>query len=231
MAAFPDAARALGLTATDVSHRPQRKIVGRMRRRRSRVAALSVVAAHLFAVAALWQERAVLRRPAEITALAIIQVPRHGPPPPSPEAAPRPPVLARLTFRPPELPELPAVAAPLPVAPPSAARAVSVQSWSAAAKSAPLADELAVYCPRRSAPAYPSQSRHLGEQGEVTLRVELDERGRVDGVTVIRSSGQTRLDEAARAAVLTWQCNAATREGQPIRAVATQTLEFVLTRR
>jgi protein TonB len=65
----------------------------------------------------------------------------------------------------------------------------------------------------------------------VTLRVELDERGRVDGVTVVRSSGHARLDAAARAAVLTWQCNAATREGQPIRAVATQTLEFVLTRR
>lgn len=202
-----------------------------MRRRRSRVAALSVLAVHLLVVTALWQERAALRRPAELTALALIQVPTREPPPPSSEAAPRPPVLARLTFRLPQLPELPAVTAPLPVASSGAAPTVSVQSGSAASNSVPLADELAVYCPRRSAPAYPGESRHLHEQGEVTLRVELDERGRVDGVTVIRSSGHARLDEAARAAVLTWQCNAAIWDGQPIRAVATQSLEFILTRR
>jgi len=93
-----------------------------------------------------------------------------------------------------------------------------------------LSDELEVFCPTRSPPTYPLQSKHLHEQGEVTMRVGLDGQGRVSEVGIERSSGFTRLDEAARAAVLTWRCNAALRDGKPARAVAIQTFEFVLQR-
>jgi protein TonB len=92
-------------------------------------------------------------------------------------------------------------------------------------------DDLAVICPVRTAPRYPPQSRHLREQGEVTLRVEIDERGLVGAVDVIKSSGYARLDAAARAALLTWRCNPALRDGMPVRAIAIQRLEFVLERR
>ena len=88
-----------------------------------------------------------------------------------------------------------------------------------------------MFCPTRTPPTYPLQSKHFHEQGEVTLRVELDEQGRVSEVGIVESSGFTRLDEAARAAVLTWRCNAAMRDGKPARAFAIQTLEFVLERR
>jgi protein TonB len=94
-----------------------------------------------------------------------------------------------------------------------------------------LADQLEVFCPGRSPPVYPPQSKHLREQGEVRLRVDLDEQGTVSDAGILKSSGFARLDEAARAAVFGWRCNPAMRGGKPTRAVAIQTLEFVLARR
>ena len=91
-----------------------------------------------------------------------------------------------------------------------------------------LSSELSVACPERSAPAYPAQSRRLGETGVVVLRVELGESGNVALARVDRSSGYPRLDEAALAAVRTWRCTPATRNGHPVRAVALQPFNFIL---
>ena len=91
-----------------------------------------------------------------------------------------------------------------------------------------LSSELSVACPERSAPAYPAQSRRFGETGVVVLRVELGESGNVALARVDRSSGYPRLDEAALAAVRTWRCTPATRNGHPVRAVALQPFNFIL---
>ncbi|MDE2366895.1 MAG: energy transducer TonB [Betaproteobacteria bacterium] len=91
-----------------------------------------------------------------------------------------------------------------------------------------LSSELSVSCPELSAPAYPALSRRLGEEGKLVLRVELDEKGRVNVAQVVNSSGFKRLDEAAMAAVKTWRCNPPVRNGQPVRAVALQPFNFVL---
>jgi len=72
-----------------------------------------------------------------------------------------------------------------------------------------LASDLALVCPERRPPAYPSLSRKLGETGKVVLRVELDETGRVSAARVVTSSGFDRLDAAALAAVHTWRCRPA----------------------
>ena len=88
--------------------------------------------------------------------------------------------------------------------------------------------ELAVACPERTPPRYPALSRRLGEEGIVVLRVELDETGRVAAAQVASSSGYARLDEAALAAVRTWRCTPAQRDGQPVRAVAMQPFKFIL---
>ncbi|HRK77875.1 MAG TPA: energy transducer TonB, partial [Thiobacillus sp.] len=71
-------------------------------------------------------------------------------------------------------------------------------------------------------------SRRLGETGKVVLRVELDETGRVSTAQVASSSGSTRLDAAALAAVRSWRCNPAQRDGQAVRSVATQPFNFTL---
>ena len=91
-----------------------------------------------------------------------------------------------------------------------------------------LSSELAVACPERPAPIYPPHSRRLGESGQVLLRVELSEAGKVALATVEQSSGHSRLDEAALATVRNWRCIPAKRNGQPARAVALQPFRFVL---
>lgn len=133
-------------------------------------------------------------------------------PPPEPVVEP-PPVAA-----PPPAPSPPAPPAPPapPPAPPKPAGPVT------------LAAELAVSCPERKPPVYPPMSRRLGETGKVVLRVELDETGRVSTAQVASSSGSARLDAAALAAVKSWRCTPAQRDGQAVRSVATQPFNFTL---
>ncbi|MCB1895878.1 MAG: energy transducer TonB [Zoogloeaceae bacterium] len=54
-------------------------------------------------------------------------------------------------------------------------------------------------------PAYPAQSRRLGEQGTVVLRVRVATDGAAANVTLHRSSGFVRLDRAAIDAVSRWR--------------------------
>jgi protein TonB len=62
----------------------------------------------------------------------------------------------------------------------------------------------------------------------VVLWVELDEQGRVMTARVDTRSGSARLDDAALAAVKTWRCTPATRDGAPVRAIALQPFVFSL---
>lgn len=114
-------------------------------------------------------------------------------------------------------PQIEALAEPVPPAPPPKP-----------AGPVALSGELALTCPDRAPPSYPAISRRLGEEGKVILRVELDETGRVDRVTVKTSSGFARIDEAALATVKRWRCNPARRDGMAVRAVAIQPFNFVL---
>jgi protein TonB len=91
-----------------------------------------------------------------------------------------------------------------------------------------MSSELSLACPNRSPPNYPAISRRLGEQGQVKLKVELDKTGRVTSARVVESSGYKRLDDAGLAAVKSWRCNPATRDGKPVRAIALQPLDFIL---
>ena len=54
-------------------------------------------------------------------------------------------------------------------------------------------------------PEYPRLSARLKEQGDVVLRLTLDEEGRVRGVELVESSGYIRLDEAAMSAAPKWR--------------------------
>ena len=91
-----------------------------------------------------------------------------------------------------------------------------------------IGEELSVICAERPAPAYPSQSRRVGESGVVMVQVELDESGNVFAAKISSSSGYSRLDEAALSAVRTWHCTPARRNGQNVRAIALQPFKFLI---
>jgi len=149
--------------------------------------------------------------------------PRPIEPPPQPEqiVVEAPPVSPQEPLAPPPPPAPPVVEAPVFVAPPPVEVPKPVGPVT-------LAAELSLSCPERSPPAYPLLSRRLKEEGRVLVRVELDEQGRVSAARIEKPSGSQRLDEAALAAVRTWRCTAARRDGKPARAVALQPFDFVL---
>ena len=129
--------------------------------------------------------------------------------------------------------EAPVTSAAEPVAPPPPPIVVAPPEPVAEAPAKPaqpvmMSSELSLACPQRTPPDYPAISRRLGEQGQVKLKVELDETGRITSASVVESSSYKRLDAAGLAAVKSWHCNAATRDGKAVRAIALQPFDFIL---
>jgi periplasmic protein TonB len=78
------------------------------------------------------------------------------------------------------------------------------------------------------APAYPSQSRRIGEEGRVLLRVLVSEKGDASNVEIDSGSGSERLDQAALNAVKKWRFIPAKRNNQPISAYVIVPIKFSL---
>lgn len=57
---------------------------------------------------------------------------------------------------------------------------------------------------QNTSPPYPRKARRMGYEGTVMLKVLINENGRVDDLTVLKSSGHTVLDRAALSAVRKW---------------------------
>lgn len=195
------------------------------------VGVLLVLTLHAAALWGLWTHRLIVL-PDDATTLFVNFIapppPRAEPParrePPKPrrEEAPQPRQLVA---------EAPAILPGEPTAPPSTPTPAPAPAAAAEPKPAGpvmLGAELAVSCPERTAPSYPLPSRRMNETGTAVLRVELDEQGRVAAARIASGSGYSRLDEAALAAVKTWRCNPAQRNGQAVRAIALQPFKFVL---
>jgi protein TonB len=81
---------------------------------------------------------------------------------------------------------------------------------------------------RAPEPRYPPSSRAAREEGLVLLRVVVDERGRAGDVTVLKSSGHARLDEAALAAVRRALFKPYLEDGVARAAVVTVPIEFAV---
>ena len=78
------------------------------------------------------------------------------------------------------------------------------------------------------APRYPYLSRSREEQGQVILRVYVNEKGRVSRIETIQSSGHSRLDKAARKAVKNWTFIPALEDSNPAAGVVQVPISFVL---
>jgi protein TonB len=77
-------------------------------------------------------------------------------------------------------------------------------------------------------PRYPTESRRQREQGTVVLELTLDADGRVAHIAVARSSGFSRLDEAALRAVRKWRWAPTMRDGQAVMVQGLVEIPFVL---
>ncbi len=78
------------------------------------------------------------------------------------------------------------------------------------------------------APAYPAESRQAGEQGKVLLRVLVNANGNVDQITLRKSSGHARLDDAAMDTVKQWSFVPAQRASQAVSAWVVIPISFSL---
>lgn len=147
-----------------------------------------------------------------------------------PQAAPPKPTPVPRATRP-KLPDATnAVQAPAahPATPPSPAQpAASSVPASPGAESAPSSPEPLGALENKS-PQYPKLARQRGQEGEVTLRVEVSAQGQAMHVSVLKSSGHSLLDKAALEAVRKWSFRPASLNGGPIPGEAVVSVEFRL---
>lgn len=79
-------------------------------------------------------------------------------------------------------------------------------------------------------PVYPAMDARMGNEGTVTLRVLINEKGRAEKVDVQKSSGSERMDEAARQAVMRALFKPYVEDGKPTPAFAIVPINFTLNR-
>ncbi len=77
-------------------------------------------------------------------------------------------------------------------------------------------------------PYYPSFSKRAGEQGEVVVRLIIDETGVVEEAVLLRSSGFTRLDRAAEQIGRRYRFKPYTVNGNPARISTNLLIKFNL---
>lgn len=198
----------------------------------------------LLHVAALWAlQSGLLRRAYEVVVpvelLSAILTPPAAPTPPAPQPkAPEPvqqPVVVRKSVptpppapRPVAVPDrIPAPAAPAAVAEPQPAAPPVTTPMTAAPDPAPAVAAASVAPARvelpttnadylqNPAPAYPRMSFKLGEEGTTIVRVLIGTDGRALDAQVAKSSGFTRLDQAAEATARGWRYVPGKRGGVP----------------
>lgn len=199
---------------------------------RNAVIALVVVALHVGFIWAL--QSGLLMRAAEIVVPAEILTQFVDPPAPKVEPAPplppKPVVkqkpVAKTIAQPQPQPQPLAVNDPTPspnaptgvitptpvAAPMAAVQASSGAPSGQAVVQLPSSDADYLQNPK---PAYPSRSRGLGETGIVVHKVWIGTDGKAQRAELVKSSGFSRLDDAAYKAVMSWRYVPGKRNGVP----------------
>lgn len=79
-------------------------------------------------------------------------------------------------------------------------------------------------------PVYPPLDARMGNEGTVTLRVLINEKGKAERVEIQKSSGSLRMDDAARQAVMRALFKPYIEDGRPTPAFAIVPINFTLNR-
>lgn len=75
---------------------------------------------------------------------------------------------------------------------------------------------------------YPAASKRMGEEGKSVIRVLINEKGRAERVEVQKSSGSSRLDDAAKQAVMRALFKPYMEDGKPLPVFAIVPINFQL---
>lgn len=117
---------------------------------------------------------------------------------------------------------------PDPPAPAPAAPAAPAAQPAASAGTGPVKADLTSNLLSAPNPVFPMSSRRKRESGTVVLRVIVGEDGRVDQISVQRSSGFPALDEAALSAVRRWRWSRTIRDGRAVVVTGSVAVNMVL---
>ncbi|MEO5640352.1 MAG: energy transducer TonB [Sphingomicrobium sp.] len=80
----------------------------------------------------------------------------------------------------------------------------------------------------RLRPPYPAFKRDLGEEATLTLKLSIDDQGRVTAVEPVGHADPAFLDSARRHLIRAWRFEPATEDGHPVASTRTITLRFEL---
>lgn len=177
---------------------------------------------------------AQLLAPAPVAAPVAVQ--SIAPPPPKPT----PPVHIKTKVQPKPTPAptpLPVTSTPTPVAAPEPTPAPAAPA-APAAQAAPAIGRptMDITVPKNVShiectmitPDYPALSKRRGETGTAYVTFVIGPTGKVESISLKKSSGFSRLDDAAIAAAHASSCKPYLENGQAIRATATQPYNFNL---
>jgi len=187
---------------------------------------------------------AELMSPAPVAAPVALQSTPTPPKPVPPVPHAKPKVQPRPTPRPAPtpLPEAAApsqheIAAPEPAPPAPPAPAQAAPAPAAAAAPAVGKPTMALSAPKNVAhldcsivtPDYPVLSRRRGESGTAFVKFVVGLTGKIENIELKKSSGYSRLDDAAVAAMRDSACKPYIENGEAVRATYTQPFTFGLT--
>jgi periplasmic protein TonB len=212
-----------------------------------------VLALHaaLFGVALTMRDKP-LPRPVEakaITAMLISETPQpapqqvavESPPPPKPEPKPIPKPLPKPKVTPKPVPKptpMPVTEAPSQIAAPAPDPTPPAPAQPTPPPAAPAIGKptMEIAAPKNvshvscniAQPEYPPMARRRGETGTAIIRFVVGLSGKLEDVTLTKSSGSSRLDEAALDSVRSSACSPYKENGVAIRAQTTQPFVFSL---
>lgn len=179
--------------------------------------------------------------PSQVTASREKPIPppiRKAPPPPMPHRpvrtppvkapAPAPPPAATPTPPAPLTPNDAPVAAVTPAAPAAPAAPAVAPTTAPPQRPALRTLTTGIQYLRAPQPDYPPQSKRIGEEGTVVMRVLVDEHGMPGPIEIRQSSGFGRLDQAAIAAVRQAVFRPALDHGEPVPAYVIVPITFRL---
>lgn len=182
------------------------------------------------------RDHVVHQREAKLTVLNL--TPPPAPPPAAVEESAQTPEIVESQVATPDpvvdLPPRPVLAVPTtaePVPQPAVLPAAATPAPRAAPPVPPSiiqASDLSARMVSGKPPRYPIESRRKKEQGTVVLSLILGLDGQVSSISVSRSSGFARLDDAALDAVRKWRWEPMIRAGQAVMVKGIVEIPFVL---